>query len=118
MLIQVILEPTNWLTEMLILPCHKFDARVQLLYLIQFTHSNKTSNKTLDHIAFLIYTIRIEGGFMDPRLEKALDFSNYMITLNNQRNLLHEKFLENCVHYINGGKFNITQELVLLVKKV
>lgn len=49
---------------------------------------------------------------MDPRLEKALDFSNYMITLNNQRNLLHEKFLENCVHYINGGKFNITQELM------
>ena len=49
---------------------------------------------------------------MDKRLEKALDFSNYMITLNNQRNLLHEKFLENCVHYINGGKFNVTQELI------
>ena len=49
---------------------------------------------------------------MDKRLEKALDFSNYMITLNNQRNLLHEKFLENCVHYRNGGKFNVTQELI------
>tara|TARA_Y200000002_G_scaffold376474_1_gene380378 strand:+ start:2277 stop:2624 length:348 start_codon:yes stop_codon:yes gene_type:complete len=49
---------------------------------------------------------------MDKRLEKALDFSNYMVTLNNQRNLLHEKFLENCVHYINGGKFNVTKELI------
>ena len=49
---------------------------------------------------------------MDERLKKALDFSNYMMTLNNQRQLLHEKFLQNCVHYINGGKFNITKELI------
>jgi hypothetical protein len=39
---------------------------------------------------------------MDDRLKKALEFSNYMITLNNQRKLVHEKFVENCVHYING----------------
>ena len=49
---------------------------------------------------------------MDDRLEKALDFSNHMITLNNQRNLIHEKFLENCVHYVNGGKFNVNRELI------
>jgi|TARA_B110000285_G_C14884641_1_gene495578 hypothetical protein len=49
---------------------------------------------------------------MDDRLKKALEFSNYMITLNNQRKLVHEKFVENCVHYINGGKFNVTKELI------
>lgn len=49
---------------------------------------------------------------MDSRLEKALEFSNYMTTLNNQRRLLHEKYLENTVHYINGGKFSITLELI------
>lgn len=49
---------------------------------------------------------------MDERLEKALDFSNYMVTLNNQRKVLHERFLENCVHYINGGKFTVNKELI------
>jgi len=49
---------------------------------------------------------------MDDRLEKALEFSNYMITLNNQRSLIHEKFLENCIHYVNGGKFNINRDLI------
>tara|TARA_Y200000002_G_scaffold160176_1_gene132316 strand:+ start:511 stop:858 length:348 start_codon:yes stop_codon:yes gene_type:complete len=49
---------------------------------------------------------------MDDRLEKALDFSNLMITLNNQRNLIHEKFLENCVHYVNGGKFNVNRDII------
>jgi len=49
---------------------------------------------------------------MDERLEKALDFSNYMVTLNNQRRLIHEQFLENCVHYLNGGKFSVTRELI------
>ncbi len=49
---------------------------------------------------------------MDERLEKALEFSDHMITLNNQKRLLHEKFLENSVHYINGGKFSVTQVLL------
>ena len=49
---------------------------------------------------------------MDDRLQKALDFSNYMVTLNNQRRLIHEQFLENSVHYLNGGKFSITRELI------
>ena len=31
---------------------------------------------------------------MDERLEKALDFSNYMITLNNQKRVLRERFEE------------------------
>jgi len=49
---------------------------------------------------------------MDERLEKALEFSNFMTTLNNQRRVIHEQFLENCVHYLNGGKFSVTRELI------
>lgn len=49
---------------------------------------------------------------MDERLEKALEFSNYMVTLNNQRRVIHEQFLENCVHYLNGGKFSVNRDLI------
>ena len=49
---------------------------------------------------------------MDERLEKALDFSNYMVTLNNQRRIIREQYLENCIHYLNGGKFSVTRELI------
>jgi|TARA_B110000977_G_scaffold109211_1_gene142076 hypothetical protein len=49
---------------------------------------------------------------MDERLEQALDFSNYMVTLNNQRRVIHEQFLETCVHYLNGGKFSISRDLI------
>jgi hypothetical protein len=49
---------------------------------------------------------------MDERLEKALEFSNFMTTLNNQRRIIHEQFLENCIHYLNGGKFSVTRELI------
>jgi|TARA_B100000035_G_scaffold87406_1_gene73414 hypothetical protein len=49
---------------------------------------------------------------MDERLEKALDISNYMVTLNNQTRLLKEQYSENLVYYFNGGQFSITQQLV------
>lgn len=49
---------------------------------------------------------------MDERLEKALDHANYMVTLNNQKRLIHEKFIESCVHYLNGGKFSVNRELI------
>jgi hypothetical protein len=49
---------------------------------------------------------------MDERLEKALEFSNYMSTLSNQKRLLHESYIDNSVHYLNGGKFNVTKELI------
>jgi len=49
---------------------------------------------------------------MDERLERALDFSNYMVTLNNQRRIIREQFLENCVHYLNGGKFSVNRDLI------
>jgi hypothetical protein len=49
---------------------------------------------------------------MDERLQKALDVSNYMFTLNNQKRLLKEQYKENLVYYYNGGQFTITQELI------
>lgn len=49
---------------------------------------------------------------MDERLQKALDFSNYMITLNNQKRVLKQQYQENIIHYYNGGQFTVTQELI------
>jgi len=49
---------------------------------------------------------------MDERLQKALDHSNYMITLNNQKRLLKEQYKENLIYYYNGGQFTVSQELV------
>lgn len=49
---------------------------------------------------------------MDQRLEKALDFSNYMVTLNNQKRVLSEQFKQDIIHYYNGGQFTVTQELI------
>jgi hypothetical protein len=49
---------------------------------------------------------------MDERLKKALDFSNYMITLNNQKRLLKEQYQQNLIHYFNGGQFTISQQLI------
>lgn len=49
---------------------------------------------------------------MDERLQKALDISNYMVTLNNQKRLLQEQYKENLVYYFSGGQFTITQQLI------
>jgi len=49
---------------------------------------------------------------MDERLEKALDFANYMTTLNNQKRVAKEKFYETNVYYFNGGQFSVTKELL------
>jgi hypothetical protein len=53
---------------------------------------------------------------MDERLEKALDFSNFMVTLSNQKRSLKEKFLSDSVHYHNGGSFFVTKELINFCK--
>lgn len=55
---------------------------------------------------------------MDERLEKALEFSNYMITLNNQRKLIQEKFQEQSIHYYKGGKFRVTRDLIAFVQSL
>jgi len=49
---------------------------------------------------------------MDERLEKALDFSNYIQTLNNQKDLLKKSFDESIVYYFSGGTFTITLDLL------
>lgn len=53
---------------------------------------------------------------MDERLSKALEFGNYMLTLNNQKRLLKEKFLDQSVYYVDGHKFSINRELISYVK--
>lgn len=53
---------------------------------------------------------------MDERLSKALEFANYSVTLNNQRQALKEKFLADIIYYHNGGCFAVTKELINFVK--
>jgi len=53
---------------------------------------------------------------MDERLEKALDISNYMVTLNNQTRILKEKYHENLVYYFNGATFTVSRELINFIK--
>jgi hypothetical protein len=49
---------------------------------------------------------------MDERLKNALDFSNYMITLNNQKRILLEQYRNDLLYYFNGGQFTVSQQLV------
>ena len=53
---------------------------------------------------------------MDERLKKALDISNYMVTLNNQKRLLKEKFYEDLIYFDSGSQFIVTQNLITFVK--
>lgn len=49
---------------------------------------------------------------MDERLEKALDFSNYMVTLNNQKRIANEQYNQDLIHYYKGGQFTVSQQLI------
>lgn len=49
---------------------------------------------------------------MDERLEKALEFSNFMTTLSNQRRVLQEQFQQSLIYYHNGCQFTIDKELI------
>ena len=53
---------------------------------------------------------------MDQRLQKALEFSNFMISLDNQTRNLQNKFYQDTIFYYNGGQFKITQELISFCK--
>ena len=60
---------------------------------------------------------------MDNKLKDALDLSNYMTTLNNQKRLLNEQYSDNIIYYFNGGQFTLTHELIcfcamLVVKNI
>jgi hypothetical protein len=52
---------------------------------------------------------------MDERLEKALDFSNYMVTLTNQKRLLKEKYHEELLYFYKGSQFTVSSELMTFV---
>lgn len=52
---------------------------------------------------------------MDERLSKALDFSNYMVTLNNQKRLIQEKYQEDLLYFYNGSQFTVSRELITFV---
>jgi len=49
---------------------------------------------------------------MDERLKEALDFSNLMITLDNQKRVLKEQYQNNLMYYFNGSQFTVTQSLI------
>lgn len=52
---------------------------------------------------------------MDERLEKALQFGNYMVTLNNQKRVIQEKYAESLIYFYGGCQFSITKELITFV---
>lgn len=52
---------------------------------------------------------------MDERLQKALDFSNFMVTLNNQKRLIREKYDEDLLYFANGSQFTVSRELITFV---
>lgn len=53
---------------------------------------------------------------MDEKLKTALEFSNYVITLNNHKRVLFEKYKNDSIFYYNSGKFTITQQLISFCK--
>jgi hypothetical protein len=53
---------------------------------------------------------------MDERLEKALEFSKYRLSLFNRKEDLKIKVNNMLIHAHNGGIFGITQELISFVK--
>lgn len=53
---------------------------------------------------------------MDERLEKAIQTANYMATLNTQKKLAYEEFLQNLIYYHNGASFTVSQNLISFIK--
>ena len=49
---------------------------------------------------------------MDERLEKALEFSNFLETQNNQKRIFLKQCQDNLVHYTNGHKITVTMDLI------
>lgn len=52
---------------------------------------------------------------MDERLSQALEFSNYITTINNQKRMIKEKFFQSLIYFCQGGQFTITKELITFV---
>lgn len=53
---------------------------------------------------------------MNENLKKALDFSNYQITLSNQRKVLREKIESKLTFGFSGGLFKIDRSLITFVQ--
>ena len=49
---------------------------------------------------------------MDERLEKALEFSNFLETQNNQKSIFLKQYYDNLVHYVDGHKISVTTDLI------
>lgn len=55
---------------------------------------------------------------MDPRLQKALEFSNYQETVNTQKKLLKERVKSNLMYGCNGGIFYIDTSLLTFIQSL
>lgn len=53
---------------------------------------------------------------MDEKLKNALDFSNFVVTFNNQKNILFEEYQQDVIVYENGGEFNVSISLINFCK--
>ena len=49
---------------------------------------------------------------MDERLAQALETSNLMVVINQQKRILREQYQASLVHYSKGCQFTATQELI------
>jgi len=52
---------------------------------------------------------------MDERLEKALEFSNFLETQNNQKRIFLKQYKDNLIHYAYGYKFTVSTQLINLL---
>ena len=52
---------------------------------------------------------------MDERLSQALEFSNYIATINNQKRMIKENYFQSLLYFVQGGQFTITKELITFV---
>jgi len=54
---------------------------------------------------------------MDERLKEALDFSNLMITLDNQKRILKEQYQNNLMYYFNGSQLAFVKVYLHYIKQ-
>jgi hypothetical protein len=55
---------------------------------------------------------------MDERLEKALEFSNFLETQNNQKRIFLKQYNDNLIHYVDGHKITVTMKLISFCKSM
>jgi hypothetical protein len=55
---------------------------------------------------------------MDERLEKALEFSNYLVTLENSKRILKEQYQESLIYFHNKGQFTVTMQLISFLQSL